>query len=78
MPIPQATSGPNPKLLCDDATTRLATGGCTHAKVATFMGHSLNDIARILDAHYLSRDPRLAESALKKREMHEAGTKATN
>ena len=42
------------------------------------MGHSLNDIARILDAHYLSRDPRLAESALKKREMHEAGTKATN
>ena len=30
-------------------------------------GPSLNDLASILDAHYLSRDPRPAESALKKR-----------
>ena len=51
---------------------------CTHAEIATFTDHSLNDIATILDAHYLSRDPRMAESALKKREMHEAGTKTPN
>ena len=58
--------------------TRFAMSGCTHAEIATFTGHSLNDIATILDAHYLSRDPRLAESALKKREMHEAGLKTPN
>ena len=52
--------------------------GCTQPEIATVTGHSLNEIATILDAHYLSRDPRLAESALKKREMHEAGTKTPN
>lgn len=52
--------------------------GCTHAKIATFAGHSLNDIATIPHANHLSRDPRMAESALKKREMLEAGTKTPN
>jgi hypothetical protein len=41
-------------------------------------GHSLRDLGAILDAHYLSRDPRLAESVMKKKEAHEAGTKIPN
>jgi len=60
------------------AVTRLAIAGCSEAEIATFTGHSLRDVAAILDAHYLSRDARLAESALKKREAHEAGTKIPN
>jgi len=57
--------------------TRLAIAGCSEAEIATFTGHSLRDVAAILDAHYLSRDSRLAESALSKREAHEAGTKTS-
>ncbi|NIY97980.1 MAG: tyrosine-type recombinase/integrase [Cytophagia bacterium] len=57
------------------AVTRLAIAGCSEAEIATFTGHSLRDVGAILDAHYLSRDARLAESALSKREAHEAGTK---
>jgi len=60
------------------AVTRLALAGCSEAEIATFTGHSLRDVAAILDAHYLSRDSRLAEAALKKREAHEAGTKIPN
>jgi integrase len=60
------------------AVTRFALGGCGEAEIATFTGHSLRDVGAILDAHYLSRDPRLAESAMKKREAHEAGTKIPN
>lgn len=60
------------------AVTRLAVSGCSEAEIATFTGHSLRDVAAILDAHYLSRDARLAESALAKREAHEAGTKIPN
>ena len=60
------------------AVTRFALGGCSEAEIATFTGHSLKDVRAILDAHYLSRDSRMAESALKKREAHEAGTKVPN
>ncbi|MGI3168973.1 tyrosine-type recombinase/integrase [Pseudooceanicola sp. C21-150M6] len=60
------------------AVTRLALADCNEAEIATFTGHSLRDVAAILDAHYLSRDARLAESALSKREAHEAGTKTPN
>lgn len=60
------------------AVTRLALAGCNEAEIATYTGHSLKDVATILDAHYLSRDVRLAESALSKREAHEAGTKIPN
>ncbi|MEB3421771.1 tyrosine-type recombinase/integrase [Salipiger marinus] len=59
------------------AVTRLAIAGCSEAEIATFTGHSLRDVAAILDAHYLSRDSRLADSALSKREAHEARTKTT-
>ena len=60
------------------AVTRFALGGCSEAEIATFTGHSLKDVGAILDAHYLSRDSRMAESALKKRVAHEAGTKVPN
>jgi integrase len=54
------------------AVTRLAIVGCTEAEIATITGHSLKDVRSILDAHYLHRDPALAESAIRKLE---AGTK---
>lgn len=50
------------------AVTRLALAGCSEAEIATITGHSLRDVAAILDAHYLKRDPRLAESAIRKLE----------
>lgn len=50
------------------AVTRLARAECTEAEIATLTGHSLRDVRSILDAHYLSRDPALAESAIRKLE----------
>jgi hypothetical protein len=57
------------------AVTRLAIAGCTEAEIATITGHSLRDVRSILDAHYLHRDPVLAESAIRKLER---GTKSPN
>ncbi len=54
------------------AVTRLAVAGCTEAEIAAITGHSLRDVGAILDAHYLHRDPALAESAIHKLEK---GTK---
>jgi integrase len=51
------------------AVTRLALAGCTEPEIATITGHSLRDVRSILDAHYLHRDPALAESAIRKLEM---------
>ena len=50
------------------AVTRLAICGCTEAEIATITGHSLRSVRAILDTHYLSRDPALAESAIRKLE----------
>ncbi len=50
------------------AVTRLALAECTQAEIATLTGHSLRDVAAILDAHYLNRDPALARSAITKLE----------
>lgn len=50
------------------AVTRLALVGATEAEIATLTGHSLRDVRSILDAHYLSRDPALAERAIAKLE----------
>jgi len=50
------------------AVTRLALAECTEAEIATITGHSLRDVRSILDAHYLNRDPALAESAIRKLE----------
>ena len=57
------------------AVTRLALAGCTEAEIATITGHSLRDIHSILDAHYLHRDPALADSAIRKLEK---GTNSSN
>src|SRR5262249_53019752 len=50
------------------AVTRLALAECTEAEIATITGHSLRVVRSILDAHYLHRDPALAESAIRKLE----------
>ena len=50
------------------AVTRLAIAGCTEAEIATITAHSLRDVRSILDAHYLHRDPALAENAIRKLE----------
>ncbi len=50
------------------AVTRLALAGATEAEIASMTGHSLRDVSEILDAHYLSRDIKLAESAVRKLE----------
>ena len=57
------------------AATRLQERGCTEAEIATITGHSLRDVRSILDAHYLHRDPALAESAIRKLER---GTRFSN
>ena len=54
------------------AVTRFALAGCTNAEIATLTGHSLKQVEQILDAHYLSRDVRLADAAMRKREAYEA------
>jgi integrase len=60
------------------AVTRLAIAGATEAEIAAVTGHSLRDVHRILDRHYLARDPRLAESAIRKLERDGSGTDPTN
>jgi len=57
------------------AVTRLALAECTEAEIATITGLSLQSVRAILDAHYLNRDPALAESAIRKLER---GTKSPN
>ena len=63
------------------AVTRLALGEASEAEIAIYSGLSLADVRAILDRHYLSRDPALAESAVRKLEaaVHklETGTKST-
>lgn len=48
------------------AITRMAIAGCSVPEIAAVTGHSLNDVGTILDRHYLSRDARLVESAIRK------------
>lgn len=60
------------------AVTRLAVAGCSEAEIATITGHSLRDVGAILDRHYMSRSAGLAESAIRKLEAHEKGTRIPN
>lgn len=60
------------------AVTRLALAGCEVPEIATITGHSLRDVGAILDSNYLRRDEGLADSAIRKLERHEAGTKTPN
>lgn len=55
------------------AVTRLALAGATEAEIATFTGLSMVTVRHILDAHYLSRDPALAASAVRKLERRGNG-----
>jgi integrase len=57
------------------AVTRLALVGATEAEIATITGHSLRSVRAIIDFHYLSRDPALGESAIRKLER---GTNSPN
>lgn len=50
------------------AVTRLAVAEATLPEIATLTGHPLNAVRSILDAHYLNRDPKLAEAAIQKLE----------
>jgi hypothetical protein len=50
------------------AVTRLALAEASEAEIATITGHSLRDVRSILDAHYLSRDRALGDSAIAKLE----------
>jgi integrase len=50
------------------AVVRLALAEATVPQIATYTGHSLRDVEAILDAHYLGRDVKLAESAVMKLE----------
>jgi integrase len=61
------------------AVTRLALAECTEIEIASITGHTLHEVNRILDAHYLHRDPKLAENAIRKLEekrgyAHGSGT----
>jgi integrase len=48
------------------AVTRLALAGSTVPQIAAITGHSLKDVAQILDAHYLGGAAELAEAAITK------------
>jgi len=54
------------------AVTRLALVESNEVQIAAVTGHSLRDVRSILDAHYLHRDPALADAAITKLER---GTK---
>ena len=56
------------------AVTRLALAGCTVAEIAAVTGHSLKDVDRILDVHYLGGRKELARSAITKLEAAEQPT----
>ncbi|KAA2237726.1 tyrosine-type recombinase/integrase [Salinarimonas soli] len=56
------------------AITRLALAGASVPEIAAITGHSLRDVQEILDAHYLSRDLGLAESAMAKLEAHQGSS----
>jgi hypothetical protein len=49
------------------AVTRLALAGCTVPEI----GHSHEDANRILQAHYLHRDPQSAWNAIRKLEAYQ-------
>lgn len=50
------------------AVTRLAVAGCSIPEIASITGHTPDEASKILDAHYLGRDKRLADSAIEKLE----------
>jgi integrase len=59
------------------AGVRLALACASVPEIATFTGHSLKDVQAILDKHYLGRDVRLAENAMRKLEEMEENENRT-
>jgi integrase len=59
------------------AVVHLALAGASVPEIATFTGHSLAAVESILDRHYLGRDVKLAENAVKKLERNERRTNST-
>ena len=60
------------------AVTKLARAGATVQEIASITGHSLKDVATILDRHYLGDRASLAASGIKKLERKERRTKTVN
>jgi integrase len=50
------------------AVTRLALSACTEAEIVAITGHTLAQVRSILDVHYLKKDTRLGDAAIKKME----------
>jgi hypothetical protein len=53
------------------AVTRLALAGCTVPEICAITGHGHEDANRILQAHYLHRDPQIAWNAIRKLEAYQ-------
>jgi hypothetical protein len=51
--------------------TRLPTAGASVPEIAGVTGHSLMDVASILDGHYLGQRTALAEAVIRKLEKSE-------
>ena len=60
------------------AVTRLAVAGASVPEIASVTGHSLADVAAILDRHYLGERTTLAEQAIRKLERKEKRTAVSN
>jgi integrase len=57
------------------AVTRLALAGASPQEIAGVTGHSLSDVAAILDRHYLGDRATLAENAIRRLERKEKRTR---
>lgn len=56
------------------AVTRLALAGSTVPEICAITGHSHDEANRILEAHYLHRDPQIAWNAIRKLEAYMGAT----
>jgi integrase len=60
------------------SVTRLALAGCSEPEIGVYAGLSLVSVREILDTHYLSRDPAIADNASDKlAKLAEKGTNFT-
>ncbi len=54
--------------------TRLTIVGCTAAEIGAITGHSMRDVAQILDAHYLGGKEQLARRAIEEAGGNRSGS----
>jgi hypothetical protein len=64
-----------PKIKLTFVPARSTVRAALHRNLERERGASLRDVRSILDAHYLHRDPALAESAIQKLERRTAAPK---